>query len=450
MRPALLLVIALTAVLGAQAPPTPYERLLSILQPGNGTPAPANIEQVLQALPEELRSNFTFIHTSRSNHRDAVDPLFPRVVLFTQDAKLLLAFTGNPALPGYNQLEAIHFDDRTSRFHTSRFILADAIQRDPRLKDVAAQDGRIDQSECTRCHGADVRPIFDSYSLWPGFYGSLADNLGRDNAERRNYRRFLAGNAGRGVYRHLRFPAGSTTSPYDDGSKQRTRGEALGLHPNERLGDALTPLNWTRIVRKLAARGEVYQRLRYPLIAGMLGCSAMPISPAFDYAMRAALQAENTRRLERAGLDADGSEASYRFRMQELVQDIPQWVSEVAYAAKVMGVSRADWSMSFEPSSLGFFDGVLTPEVIYIKEDFLTAALAELASTDRDFAPYYQPAFVFADLGYRLGFKLPMSDLYGNPELCVLLAARTKAAGAVLEPVERIDERERAGTIAPG
>ena len=71
--------------------------------------------------------------------------------------------------------------------------------------------------------------------------------------------------------------------------------EALRLHPNERLGDALTPLNWKRIVRKLAAQGETYRRLRYPLIAGMLGCSAMPISRAFDESIRAALEAENVK-----------------------------------------------------------------------------------------------------------------------------------------------------------
>ena len=431
------------AALQAQAEPTAYERLLSILQPGPGRTPPANVEQVLQALPEELRSNFTFVHSSRSTHRAAIDPLFPRVVLFTTDAKLLLAFTGNPALPGYDQLEALHFDDRTSSFHASRFILADAIERDPALKDAASLNGRTDRFECTRCHGGDIRPIFDSYSLWPGFYGSLADNLGRDTRERRDYLRFLAQNAGRGVYRHLRFPAGSATTPYEDGSRQLTTAESLRLHPNERLGDALTPLNWKRIVRKLAARGDDYRRLRYPLLSGMLGCSGMPIAPAFDESIRTALQAENARRFERAGLDAEGTEGSYRFRMQELVQDIPQGISEIAYAAKALGVRRADWSMSFEPSSLGFFDGVLTPEVLYIKEDFVTAMLGELASTDPEFARHYNPSFVFSDYGFRLGFKLPMGAVYGNQDLCALLAARTKALGATLESVESIDARER-------
>jgi hypothetical protein len=429
--------LALAVVsLQAQQQPDAYGRLLRILEPGPGGTRPANIEQVLQQLPEDLRSNFTFVHTSRSTHRDVIDPLFPRVVLFTPDAKLLLAFTGNPNRPGYNQLEAIHFDEQTSSFHTSRFILPDAIQREPALRNAALLNGRTDQLECTRCHGGDVRAIFDSYSLWPGFYGSMADNLGRDTRERQDYLRFLAGNAGRGVYRHLRFPTGSSTSPYEDGSRQLTVGESLRLHPNERLGDALTPLNWKRIVRKLAATGDVYRRLRYPLLAGMLSCTPMPISLAFDESIRAALQAENARRFERAGLDPDGTEESYRFRMQELVQDIPQWVSEVAYAAKALGVSRADWSMSFEPSSLGFFDGVLTAEVLYVKEDFITAMLGELASSDPAFARFYNPSFVFAEYGFQLGFKLPMGDVYGNPELCALLATRTKVLGATLVSVE--------------
>lgn len=422
---------------------TPYEQVLSILAPGNGKAPPANVEQVVQALPDELRSNFTFVYDSRSTHRSSVDPSFPRVVLFTTDGKLMLAFTGNPKRPGYDQIEAIHFDDRTSSFHTSRFILGDAIQRDPSLKDDAAQNGTLDQYECTRCHGRDVRPIFDSYSLWPGFYGSLADNLSRDNQERRDYLQFLATSAKTGVYRHLKFRSGSSTTPYDDGKRRLSLAESLNWHPNERLGDALTPLNWQRIVRKLAAQGETYRRLRYPLLAGILSCTAIPISREFDHSIKLALDLENSRRFERAGIDAEGPDSD-RFLMQELVLHIPQSVAEVAYAAKALGVSRADWSMSFEPSSLGFFDGVLTPETLYIKEDFVTAMLRELAATDKAFAPYYSPSFVFSNHGWKLGLKVSMADVYGNPELCSLLDARIRSQRLpALEPVERIQSGER-------
>src|SRR5947207_2722761 len=82
--------------------------------------------------------------------------------------------------------------------------------------------------------------------------------------------RFLAEQAGQGVYRYLRFPAGSPVAPYQDASRPVDPTDPLRFHPNERLGDALTPLNWKRIVRKLASQGDAYRQLRYPLLSGML------------------------------------------------------------------------------------------------------------------------------------------------------------------------------------
>ena len=398
---------------------TPYEQLLSILER-----RPANIEQVLLALPEELRSNFTFVHESRSPHRGDIDRRFPRVVLFSEDARLLLAFTGNPRAASYDQLEVIHFDDARSAFHTSRFILGDAVRRNPALKAAVAGNGALDRDECTRCHGADVRPIFDSYSLWPGFYGSTADRMLAESSEKRDYQGFLAGPARDGVYRQLRFPSGSSVTPYDDGATGLSGAETLRFHPNERLGQALTPLNWQRIVRKLSARGDLYARLRYRLLAGLLGCQMLPVSDAFAASIKAELERENARRFERAGLTA--GDETYNFRMQELVRDVPYFVAEVAYVASALGVSRADWSMSFEPSSLGFFDGVLTRPVLYIKQDLAAAMLRALAADDPDFARFYEPSYVFEPAGYRLGLKLPMDELYGDPALCALLADRTQ------------------------
>ncbi len=411
---------------------TAYERLVSILEPGPGAPRPPTISQLLPALGDELRANFTLVYDSRSPHRGEIDPRFPRVVLFTGDGKLLLAFTGNPTGPAYDQLEVIHFDDRTSSFHTSRFILDAAVRRNPGLAAAAADNGRLDDASCTRCHGRDVRPIFDSYPLWPGFYGSLADRMSADARETRDFNRFLAANAGTGVYGQLLFPGGSSTAPYDDGQHGLAPADALRLHPNERLGDALTPLNWRRIVRRLAAGGDHYRRLQYPLLAGMLGCAELPISPGFEATIRGALEAENARRFERARLDATGENG--RFRMSELVRNIPRFVAEVAYVARALGVSRADWSMSFEPDSLAFFDGVLNVPVFYVKQDLVTAMLGRLAAQDREFSPYFRPSFAFADAGYPLGLKLPMAELYGNPALCALLAERTISTGAPALP----------------
>jgi hypothetical protein len=399
----------------------------------------STVEQLLERLPEQLRANFTLVYDSRSPHRRDIDRRFPRIVLFSTDGRLLLALTGNPSAASYDRVEAIYFDDRESRFHTSRFVLSDAVRRTPALAGEAARNGALDGRECTRCHGADVRPIFDSYALWPGFYGSRADRMDLNAAEARDFAAFGSDGLGRGLYRQLQFPSGSPFSPYDDGSI-RPPGDSLRFHPNERLGIALTTLNWRRIVRKLASEGHDYRALRYRLLSGLMGCSALPIPDGFERSIIAALEADNRSRLARGGLPPDSDEAR-RLRMQELVPVVAHGVAEVAYVAQAVAVSRADWSMSLEPLALGFFDGVLTRPVRYVAEDLATAMLGEVAATDRAFAEYYAPRFVFAPYGYDIGLKLEFGELYGNVALCGLLDRRAREVHApLLRRADRLGE----------
>ncbi len=91
-----------------------------------------NVEQLLPLLPAEMRANFTFVYQSRSPER-VVDPLHPRVALFSRDARLLLAFTGDPQGPSRDVLDVIHFSDEARAFELERFVLPAAARRSAEL-----------------------------------------------------------------------------------------------------------------------------------------------------------------------------------------------------------------------------------------------------------------------------------------------------------------------------
>jgi len=301
-----------------------------------------NLDELLPLLSPELRSNFTFIYDSRSPHggqgeaaEQSVDPVFPRTVLFTKDGKLTLAFTGNPAKPGFGTIEAIHFDDDSASFALSKFVLPQA--------GGSADNGVLNPPQCLRCHGSDPRPITDSYPLWPGFYGSVRDTFPKGSPELPLYRRFLAEQSKKGVYRHLQFPEGSSVSPYLDPanynpSKVEGATDDLKFLPNTRLGMAWTELNRKRLGRKLRASPQ-YLKYRAALLSGLLGCEKLPISKQTDEAVYSDIYYENEDRLLRLGYRPEGPEKS-ELDMMEL--SMYENISQIQYLAKALEIDSGD------------------------------------------------------------------------------------------------------------
>src|SRR5262252_5540105 len=76
---------------------------------------PDTIDELLPRLDQDLLDNFTLVYETRGPQRD-VDPLHPRVVLFGRDARLLLAFTGDPSGPNRDVLDVIHYREAARRF----------------------------------------------------------------------------------------------------------------------------------------------------------------------------------------------------------------------------------------------------------------------------------------------------------------------------------------------
>src|SRR3981189_2083895 len=199
---ALLLVGAWTAPAGAE--PFTEKQLQQLLQKNPETGRPVDsIGELVPLLPRELRENFLFVYESRSPFHAGISPEFPRVIMFTNDARLVLTFIGDERQPGFDLLETMWFDYESATFELHAYLLPAAERRSWRPS--------AEEAKCARCHGADARPIFDSYPLWPGYYGSVQDTFPRDRIgqkEAKNYAAFSAAAAQTGVYKDLIYPAG--------------------------------------------------------------------------------------------------------------------------------------------------------------------------------------------------------------------------------------------------
>ena len=91
----------------AHAEPFSEEALQDLIQKNSVQ----SIKELVPLLPIEFRKNFTFVYSSRSPFKDSISPLFPRVVLFSKDARQVLTFTGDPDKPGYDYIEMMTFSD---------------------------------------------------------------------------------------------------------------------------------------------------------------------------------------------------------------------------------------------------------------------------------------------------------------------------------------------------
>ena len=439
-------VVVAAAAIGSVAPhldrvrvPPVYDQALKALienNPGTGKPID-NIEELVAALPAEMRGHFTFVHQSRSpsgglgeRRQGSVDPMNPRVILYTSDARLMAAFSSNTDKPDYDVAEFLRFSDDTASFQLSRFVLPAAVRRDPSLAKEARHNGEVNPPECLRCHGQDVRPLLDSYPLWPGFYGGASDSFQSGTEELANYRAFLARRRDTGVFKQLVWPTGTHVPPYIDPDyydheASVGREEDLARAPNTILGMALGELNRKRIERKLAASPD-YRKYRRGLIAMMLGCQAPPMERAAVAPVAAAINEDNTSRIERLGFIPRGPGNTY-LSIREMLY--PANLAQILYAAWAVKVSPRDFSMSLEDGAVGLYDGILSGmyqgRPFYLKEDLLVEMLRRLGREEPEFARYFA-TYHATSKNYPFGEKLNFNYALAA---CPLLLERQRESG---------------------
>jgi mono/diheme cytochrome c family protein len=348
---ALLLLFCIAHPLRAAASPDfDFQALQRLIEHGRI----GSIDELLAALPADLRSHYVLIFSSRSSQEASFRD--PRAILYGPDAHLTLSFNGNPAAHGYGSLETMEFDAIEARFRLReiRFVASPA-------KAAQAIFSEIDPVRCQRCHGAPSRPIWDASPLWPGAYGErYRSNLTAD--ERTGLRQFLAQQPRHPRYRYLvaaeRFAHRGTFAP-------EARDEYAGERqepPNAELSRLLGRMNMQMIARQLRGQ-DGFDAFRYALLGAAEGdCGdLLEFLPAAQRsATRSALReftritdSANALQQESKRLRAlPGARASALFIGSAAA---PSTLSGVRFLAEAgLGITTRDWTMALEKDTYDF------------------------------------------------------------------------------------------------
>jgi hypothetical protein len=141
-------------------PPFSADRIAEHVRVNNIT----SVDDLLKTLPESLRSNFSLIYASRNAAQHASTTQL-RVILFSDDGRFQMTFTGSDGVKGGNTIEMISQADN-GKFQFSSMVF---------------EEGRalhhVGAGKCVACHGKVPRPIWDGYPKWPGAMGSDHDLL---------------------------------------------------------------------------------------------------------------------------------------------------------------------------------------------------------------------------------------------------------------------------------
>lgn len=111
----------------------------------------------------------------------------PRVIVFGPDADFIFTFNGSTRQSRGFAIETMEFDRSSGQFLFREVAFKAEMQSaaaDDRLKkseidyeDPFIQVSKPNIGKCTQCHGTDPNPIWETYFLWPGAYGSNDDRL---------------------------------------------------------------------------------------------------------------------------------------------------------------------------------------------------------------------------------------------------------------------------------
>lgn len=217
--------------------------------------------EALALLPRAFKQRFVLV--TNTGAIGMASRARPRVVHFTEDAKLLIATSGHSIDEDItaNSLEILEHDDATNAYRTH------TLEIDP----VTGPHLIENDARCVSCHGeaGKGRAIWGSYPSWPAAYGgthseeSGADTMTPD--ELADFHAFHAQAKTDPDYRHLEI-------------HETWRGFYLPTHygyPNTIFGSALANRQAADLYTRMKA-SSLYSKLEYALVADNIRCDLSP------------------------------------------------------------------------------------------------------------------------------------------------------------------------------
>ena len=230
-----------------------------------------NIDDLLASLKNdapEFVSGYTLVYRTRALNQESVSPRRPRVLLFGQNAKLVLAYnshrTGGKARPGdLETIETLEFNGASgeSRLREVEF-------NGRTVPDLAQV--KVNPDRCLACHAATsnphvrpaltVRGLWDPYNSWAGVYGSLSrediDFIKFGTREFSNFQEFLAERPKNPRYSYLTLSTKKLSEVFRVSPRRindaLTFSNGYSSHPNQILGMYLADYNFHRVGNILA------------------------------------------------------------------------------------------------------------------------------------------------------------------------------------------------------
>ncbi|MBX3229565.1 MAG: hypothetical protein KIT84_04455 [Labilithrix sp.] len=212
--------------------------------------------EALALLPKPFKQRFVLV--TNTGAIGVASRARPRVVHFTEDARLLVATGGHPLAEDFtaNSLEILEHDEATHGYRTH------TIEIDP----VTGPHLVADDQRCVSCHGAagKARVVWGSYPDWPAAYGGQLGHDGVDDMgpeELAEFRAFVAVARNDPDYRHLEIhPAANgfyLPTPYGN--------------PNTLFGNVVGNRHAADLYARVAESPR-YAKLAYALVADDIRC----------------------------------------------------------------------------------------------------------------------------------------------------------------------------------
>jgi hypothetical protein len=371
-----------------------YDKIVALI----GSHSITSLDELLALLPSEYRSHYTLAYKSES--LQCASATSPRVVMYGDDAKTVLAFNGDPKQCGYNQLEVMQFNTKSKQFEFHEISFPAPGKKD-------SVHFSQNSQKCAGCHAdheasAGLRPNWSEYPNWPGFYGENDDDINQ-SGQTRSYDIFLKRKK-KGRYKFLTAPAGAPASyPYD--THLLNQGSAL-YRSNSRLTFLLDTLNTERQAAILLK--PEYSRAVLPYLFATLRCN------------RDAASIKNMDKI-------------LGNQLEPIPDNILDDSTTTLLAGKIVqavGLSARDWSTRYKPrTDRNAFEGDYTfYEGHFDSDDYTAKRLADhLAAQDQAFKNVYDPST-------NSYYKLLAQDItsQNQPKLDPNLMERVLAGGGAL------------------
>ena len=307
-----------------------------------------SVDELIAALPEDLRTHYALVFASRS--LQGASFAAPRVIAYGPEANFVLTFNGDSGQRGFQTVESMEFDADKKEFQFRELEFA------PQTTAVVSP---VNPKKCAGCHGVPAKPVWDTYPVWPGAYGErYGERLSPE--ERKGLAAFLKRQPGDPRYKHL-LQVERLSNPETFHPTARTFYSAAAPEPpNAELSLYLSRLEFQSVAHNLA-RQPAFPTYQYALL-GVADDRCGGLAEFYPEALWNAqtqsferyvrdTKAANARQLQMKMLRL---EPSARVAAAELTPDISALTKFRFIAESSLGVSGTAWSLALEHATYDF------------------------------------------------------------------------------------------------